>query len=200
MSAMPDWAIVAGKDYPPEDYAQESVDSAIASALLLPWLIERYGPRSLLDVGCGVGQWCRRAHDEFGLSTAVGIDGPWTPFCTMYRDGLIFITADLEQLLPVVGRFDVALCIEVAEHLSSERGPSLVAELCRLAPLIAWSAAPPGQGGAHHVNERPREYWSGLFQEHGYRENIDFRQFVAAQTRLAPWLRDNITGFVRDHA
>jgi hypothetical protein len=34
--------------------------------------------------------------------------------------------------------------------------------------MVLFSAAPPGQGGEHHVNERTYEFWRGLFARHGY--------------------------------
>jgi hypothetical protein len=61
------------------------------------------------------------------------------------------------------------VCVEVAEHLPASGAPSFVADLARLAPVVAFSAAIPGQGGEGHVNEQWPEYWERLFAASGYR-------------------------------
>jgi hypothetical protein len=51
-------------------------------------------------------------------------------------------------------RFDLALCLEVAEHLPAAAGDSLVRRLASVGARILFSAAIPGQGGRNHVNEK----------------------------------------------
>lgn len=50
-------------------------------------------------------------------------------------------------------RFDLVLCLEVAEHLPASAADTLVRSLTGLGNVIAFSAAIPFQGGANHVNE-----------------------------------------------
>jgi hypothetical protein len=63
-----------------------------------------------------------------------------------------FLPHDIATPLPehLVGRFDLAVCLEVAEHLPPERAESFIRELCDLAPVVLFSAAIPGQGGTGH--------------------------------------------------
>src|SRR5271165_1392188 len=50
----------------------------------------------------------------------------------------------------------------------------------------------PGQGGEHHINEQPLEYWREKFREHGY-VAIDYvRPKVIANLQVQHWYRYNI--------
>jgi hypothetical protein len=82
---------------------------------------------------------------------------------------------DLESEDPTaqLGAFDVAISMEVAEHLPSTCANVFVRLLTSLAPVVVFTAAPPGQGGVDHVNEQPPEYWIQLFELHGFQLNRD---------------------------
>jgi hypothetical protein len=71
------------------------------------------------------------------------------------------------------GVFDIALCLEVAEHVPAHLAPRLVAFLTSLSPVVVFSAATPGQGGQSHINEQPPSYWSRLFNSDGFAEDVE---------------------------
>lgn len=148
--------------YDRDFYAQQNACSLEAGEAVLPWLLERTGARSVIDVGCGTGAWVALAQTE-GCS-AVGVDrGVPADLRTAH-----FIDWDLaENGFPCVG-YDLAVCLEVAEHLPEEAGPGLVAGLTK-AKAVLFSAAVPGQPGTNHVNCQPYVYWHWLFAECGYR-------------------------------
>src|SRR6185436_3241542 len=83
-------------------------------------------------------------------------------------------------------RFDLVVCLEVAEHLPSEHAKPFVESLVRLAPAVLFSAAIPGQGGTHHINERWQDYWAALFNSYDY-VPIDCIRRVVWQTRDVSW-------------
>jgi hypothetical protein len=58
--------------------------------------------------------------------------------------------------------------MEVAEHLPARVAERYVGLLAGLAPVIVFTAAPPGQGGADHVNEQPPSYWIEKFSRRGF--------------------------------
>ena len=62
-------------------------------------------------------------------------------------------------------KFDLAISLEVAEHLKSSSSEDFVQSLTTLAPMILFSAAIPHQGGLHHINEQWLEYWGDLFNK-----------------------------------
>lgn len=127
-----------------------------------------------------------------------GIDGDHVDRQRLFIPSSRFIAHDLETQLPVFKdrQFDLAICLEVAEHLTPERGPNLIRDLIRLAPAVLFSAAIPGQGGTGHVNEQWPDYWAEQFSKHGYRwvDCIRFNQWENAD--ISFWYRQNLLLYV----
>lgn len=144
-----------------EDGAKGSIPSA---RVALPVVKNIYPFQSVVDVGCGVGSWASVAR-ELGAE-ATGVDGNYVPREMLLIDK--FIPHDLTKPFTSDEKFDLAMCIEVAEHLPPERADNLVGELCNLAPVVLFSAAIPGQGGTDHINEQWQDYWIDLFAKRGY--------------------------------
>lgn len=174
-------------NYPRDLYAQSREGVKSSAAVVAPRLIDLFSPASVIDVGCGEGHWLA----EFAARgcTVTGVDGPHVePDCD-------FIVHDLEQPLRLDQRFDLALCLEVAEHVSPARAPAFVAELCTLAPTVVFSAAIPGQGGSGHVGEAWPAYWAGLFAENGYPGTGALRWPMWMDQRVKDWYRQNLLVF-----
>jgi hypothetical protein len=119
-------------------------------------------PLSIIDIGCGVGEW-HNGHPDY-----TGVD-----YRVRDEDLLIpserFIECDLDhESLQMDRRFDLALCLEVAEHLKPSRAEELVRMLCSLSDRVLFSAAIPHQGGVGHVNEAWQSWWAEIFQKHGF--------------------------------
>jgi len=135
---------------------------------------------SVLDVGCGRGvwlaQWLRR-----GATTVLGIDGPYIDAARLAIPQSCFISRDLAESFSLNRKFDLVQSLEVAEHLDAPSADIFVDNLVRHGSLILFSAAIPGQGGEHHVNEQPWEYWRVKFATRQY-ELFDY---------LRPRVRDN---------
>jgi hypothetical protein len=107
---------------------------------------------------------------------------------------------DLSQNPPaaVGSGFDVAYCFEVAEHLCPELGDRLVKFLTRIAGVVIFTAAQPGQGGTGHVNEQPPRYWIDRFEAAGLRYQAHLTRQAAEgfqAARVAPWFAQNILIF-----
>jgi hypothetical protein len=144
-----------------------TIDSVVSSArAVLPLVIDSAGVHSIVDVGCGLGVWLSVAL-ELGVDDILGVDGPHVVLNLRIPSDR-FLAHDLTRELRLDRRFDLAMSIEVAEHLDGVHARRFVADLVRLAPVVLFSAAIPGQGGAHHVNEQWQTYWVDLFSEHGY--------------------------------
>jgi hypothetical protein len=82
------------------------------------------------------------------------------------RQGVDSKPFDLAKVPPaqLSGPFDLAYCFEVAEHVPPGLGNQLVGFLAGLAPIVVFTAAPPGQGGIGHINEQPAPYWIERFE------------------------------------
>src|SRR3954467_15812084 len=131
-----------------------------------PWMMERYAPRTVLDVGCGMGQWAA-AFAELGCDV-LGLDGEDIPEELLQIPRSNFRVVDLESTVDPPGQYDLTLCLEVAEHLTEGAGQRLVHFLTACSDLVLFSAAVPGQGGEGHINEQWPRYWQERFDAHGY--------------------------------
>jgi hypothetical protein len=153
-------------------------------------LINNFSPRSVVDVGCGVGAWLS-VFIEHGVNDVLGMDGDYISESDLVIPRERFVPWDLEKPLEIDRRFDMALCLEVAEHLEPDRAISLVADLVSIAPVVVFGAAIPGQGGLHHVNEQWQSYWSDLFATHGFVPSDPIRREFWNDNRVYWWHRQN---------
>jgi len=179
-------------------FYEEQFDGSLASARVLVGLMTTwFQPDSVLDIGCGRGAWLKAWHEQ-GVRKLVGVDGPWNDGADMVEPAIEFRATNLEQPLTGTVSFDLAMSIEVVEHLSPEAGVSVVDSLTGTASVVMFSAAFSGQGGVHHVHERYHSHWGMLFRERGFSCFDAFRPRVWTDQRVAPWHRANVFLFVRD--
>ena len=172
-----------------------SVGSAYAARRIVSAIHSILPPRSVIDFGCSRGAWLRewRAH---GVQDIVGVDGDYVDSAKLEFDADRFVIHDLATPFSHGRRFDLAQSLEVAEHLPPPRAPSFVADLTAHAPAVLFSAAPPGQGGEHHINEQPAEYWRRLFVEHDYVAIDCLRPLLARESGVPAWYRYNLVLYV----
>jgi SAM-dependent methyltransferase len=160
-----------------------------SASVIAPLIVRELHPRSVIDVGCGSGEWLA-AFAAQGVTDYIGIDGNASSNLAIPPDRLT--TVDLLDPISMDRRFDLAISLEVAEHLPPERAAGFVADLCGLAPRILFSAAIPGQGGTSHVNERWPSWWSDLFNQHGYGARDLVRPLVWADDRVTWFYSQNM--------
>jgi SAM-dependent methyltransferase len=168
-----------------------------SAAIVVPVLIDLFQPKSVVDVGCGTGVWLA-AFREHGVADVLGIDGPWTEGAPRELPDSFFREHDLSQPLKMDRAFDLAVCLEVAEHLPPETAQPLVEGLTHLAPIVFFSAAIPFQGGDGHINERWQSFWSDLFAGHGFRCPIDLRSRFWANDAVEFWYRQNMACYIAE--
>lgn len=154
-------------------------------------------PGSLLDVGCGTGTWLKAAQ-ELGVPEVFGVDGVAVSEGDFLVPKKLFRLVNLEHDWKLERRFEVALCLEVAEHLSAEASPILVRSLVAHADMIFFSAACPGQEGEHHVNCQWPIYWQDLFNREGFCCDDSPRWRLWEDERIEPWYRQNLFMATKD--
>lgn len=163
-----------------------------AAEAFIPMLFEQIGvPTSVVDVGCGIGTWLC-VFKEKGIKNILGIDGDNVDPKLMQIEQHEFRIHDLSKTLQLNTHYDLALCLEVAEHLPEAYSDVLVGTLCKLADRILFSAALPSQGGQNHCNEQPFEYWKSKFNQKGYVFKDVFRSKIWNDTRIDCWYRQNM--------
>jgi SAM-dependent methyltransferase len=185
--------------YSPEYYDAIVAGSRASAAVIAPIVTQLVRPRSVIDIGCGTGAWLA-AFAAQGAERITGVDGDYVD-----RDRLLipresFHAADLRRDWPTLDRADLAICLEVAEHVAPSASEELIANLTRLAPIILFSAAIPYQGGEDHVNERWPTFWFDLFQARGYHLVDPIRKRVWSDRRVEPWYQQNMVMYATAEA
>ena len=180
-------------------YLDQAAGSARSASVIVPLLRELLPIQSVCDVGCGVGTWLRCWLDQ-GVTDVLGIDGDHVAQDQLLIPTDRFRAADLRRSLQPNRRFDLAMSLEVAEHLPPARAASFIADLAALAPVVLFSAAIPGQGGTGHVNERWQSYWASLFAREGFVAHDTLRPRIWHDERIEYWYRQNMLLFCRHSA
>ena len=162
-----------------------------SAGVIVPAVLRLIDCASVVDVGCGVGPWLRAVSD-CGINDYLGINGDWVPTDRLGISAHRF-RAHLRRPLDLGRRFDLAICVEVAEHLPADAAATLVDTLTSLAPVVLFSAAVPDQGGDGHINEQWPGYWAALFRERGFAARYDCIRLPLWNDSGADWwYRQNV--------
>jgi SAM-dependent methyltransferase len=152
---------------------------------------------SAVDLGCGVGTWLS-VLNEYGAGDIQGIDAPWVDTTLLEVPSECFLPTNLEEKIRLDRRFDLAISLEVAEHLPACSASTFVETLTHLSDFVLFSAAIPHQGGREHINEQWPDYWAALFKEQGYRV-LDFvRAEIWDDEQVLTCYRQNTLFYVRE--
>ena len=163
-----------------------------------------FEPKSVIDWGCGTGFLLERLA-EHGIPKLQGIEGS--------EDAVKFWNNSIKDCIRTQNvlhfkskeKYDVAVCMEVAEHIPANGASRLVRNVTdSSSKFVWWTAAPPGQGGTGHINLKPPLYWIRLFEERGFIPMWESTYEAKTQmlkisdiTQAYPWFRDNVTIFKR---
>ena len=175
-------------------------DSAERSArAVVPLILERLSPSSVVDVGCGSGAWLA-VFREHGVVDVVGVDAPYVEREALRIDPGSFVARDLSDPFRLGRGFDLALSLEAAHYLPEDRAATLVESIAALAPAVLFGAAVPGQGGGPGRNRQWPAWWAALFARHGFRAEDWLRPRVWEDERVDWWYAQNTILYLRDGA
>jgi hypothetical protein len=177
--------------YSNDFYATMEVGSNSSAREIVPMLLSRYSPKSVVDVGCGTGSFANEFL-KLGVSEVVGYEGAWMESLPTLLPKSHYRYHDLTKNLSSAKSYDLCLCLEVAEHISDKYAENLVAILTSMSSTIVFSAAIPKQGGNHHVNEQWPSYWSKLFAARGFYLEWDPRQSFWENHKIEACYRQNL--------
>ncbi|PYT57689.1 MAG: hypothetical protein DMG35_19785 [Acidobacteria bacterium] len=186
---------------PSEYYTKSFYDEIRAGSLhsaeiILPLVLKLLPVRSLVDVGCCDGSWLSVAR-KLGVNDVLGMDGDHIDPASLQIPQDCFQPMDLTKPFTLNRAFDLAISLEVAEHLPADSAAGFVESLTRLAPVILFSAAIPLQGGNHHLNEQWPETWAQLFREHDFLLVDCIRKQVWLNEAVEYWYAQNALLFVQ---
>jgi SAM-dependent methyltransferase len=184
--------------YDSDYYTRFDVSGRSSADVICPLLLRHGEARSVVDVGCGNGYFLD-AFAALGVGDRLGVDGPFNDGSAVRAAGHAYTVTDLEASTLSVGRrFDLAICLEVAEHLEARHASRLVEGLVAAADVVAFSAAVPEQPGRGHVNCRWPSYWAGEFARHGYRASDVLRPVLRGDDRVSWWYQQNLILYTAD--
>lgn len=149
---------------------------------------------SVIDIGCGEGHWGAALSnypvliDNDGYNSPNRVKGTWIQADISSHD-----LKELRSWIKVNlrDRFNLAICLEVAEHLPEHRADELVEFVASCSDLVLWSAAIPGQGGMGHVNEQWPSYWVHKFNDLGFYCDY-FGPNFWNYSEVEPWYKQNM--------
>jgi hypothetical protein len=157
------------------------------------YLLLKYNLKSVVDVGCGMGYNLKWFHDM--RIDICGVEG----HPDAVRDAVVpnVILHDFTKgPVDLKRNFDLALSTEFVEHVHSqyEQNWLPVFDLCK---YVLMCHAVPGQGGYHHVNEQPSEYWIERVTSRGFTHNQELTDLFRGTTKRVPsrWGRNTLLFF-----
>lgn len=191
--------IKLARTYDAAFYAAQSESSYISALNVWPRIFAMLPQtRTILDVGSGVGAWLKAARDINPAIDVTGTDHPGVKGPNLLIPPANFVGNDLSQSFDLDQRFDMAISLEVAEHLPARAAGILIENLVRHSSTVLFSAAVPGQGGTSHVNEQWPEYWVKKFAAHGYRCYDVVRPMIWENDSIQFWYRQNTLLFSKE--
>jgi SAM-dependent methyltransferase len=189
-----------GRPYHPtarrfEEERQLALDSATAVVAKINDIMP---VGSVVDVGCGVGNWLS-VFAQQGADRIIGIDGDYIDRRRLAIERSCFVPWDLNRPLAglKLGRFDLAMSLEVGEHLLPSRADCLVDDLCALSDVVLYGAAIVSQHGEDHINEQWQSFWAGKFEQRGYVAFDVLRPVIWDDARVAYWYRQNTIFYLK---
>ena len=169
-----------------------------SAKIILPILFKYYKPNSIIDVGCGIGTWLKAA-SELGVNKFIGIDGNEIEENFLLVSRKYIKIDNLETHKNANNeKYDLAISIEVAEHLHNNCSFDFIKTLTSYSDVILFSAAIPYQEGEHHINCQPPQFWVDIFKKYGY-DCYDFRNdLMNMWEKINPCYSQNILLFAKE--
>ena len=190
--------------YSPEFYRSVE-ERARGTASTVLSLLENMGAlrhgSTLVDLGCGSGAWTGEFSRSGYFSSVLGLDLPSSIDYLIeakpnFPDIVTLIPADFcsDNFQPPAG--DLIVSTEVLEHLPADCALRVFRSFDKFEAVL-FSAAQPGQGGTHHVNERPLSYWVQEARDLGFLVYDPFRERLLSDPSIPRFYGHNLLLFVR---
>ena len=170
------------------------------AAVLARRVSQELHPARMLDLGCGTGVyvaefralgWDALGFEHNAYARKFGRD----------RYGLNLAPFDLSAGDIAVPPSELAISIEVAEHLPERLAHRLVDLCCASSNQVIFSAAHPGQPGQGHIFCQPRSYWEHEFELRNFeldrKRTADLTNNLEIAIGASHWLVKNLAWYSR---
>ncbi|MFC1704056.1 class I SAM-dependent methyltransferase [Candidatus Omnitrophota bacterium] len=195
-----DAADVYGK---PEVFESMQKDSRSSAQEIVPIILQFIKPESVIDIGCGTGELLA-IFKKHSIKRVMGVDGDWVDRKMLQIKQEEFIGHDLRTGFSHDTAFDLAVSLEVAQHIPVKGINIFVDSLARLAPVIVFAAPIPFQppnpyvAGKYPLNEQWPEYWARLFKQRGFAAIDCLRSKMWNNERIASHYAQNIVLYAKE--
>lgn len=146
-------------------------------------IINKFNPKSVLDVGCAFGYLVKALRDKGVESYGIDIS---EYAISMAKEGIkpyLAVQSALDDLpTSFPKKFDLVVSIEVIEHLYEEDGLHFIKKICGYSDTILISSSPYDTTEATHFNVQQPEYWAKNFAKYEFYNCINF-----APTYITEW-------------
>ena len=137
-------------------------------------LDKEFQPQSIIHFGCAIGHHLEYFHQKGKYIKGVEGSSKAIEYAVIPAESIEQF--DLREYYETRRNFDLVLSFEVAEHIPEKYSDNFIRTLASAGDTVLMTAAPPGQGGTHHVNEKPPEYWHKKFALVGMEYNDEITQ------------------------
>ena len=151
---------------------------------------KKEGAASVVDLGCGMGEYVRTLLDN--QISCVGYDGNPDTF---QLTGGIGHVIDLSEPIDLGKKFDWVLSLEVGEHLPKKFETIFIENLHRHnihGIVLSWALK--GQGGYGHFNEQSNDYIKNIMATYGYLNDVGAENQLR-ECSFLPWFKNTIMVF-----
>jgi len=149
------------------DFTKIEAEEAPQALRLCRWITRELHPKSVVDFGCATGFYLR----PFGrLIDCLGIENDFEAVAVAKKHcsaSIAIMKDDLSKPLILGAKYDLGICLEVAEHMTPDGAVQLVRNIAKHVRTVVFSAATVGQGGEGHINCRYKEDWITMLHAHG---------------------------------
>ncbi|WP_133553998.1 hypothetical protein [Algoriphagus boseongensis] len=184
------------KLYQDSFYKSRNSETENSAIEILSLLFSFFKPNSMVDFGCGVGTWLKTGNN-LGVREILGIEGEWLKSEYLVIPQTAFLTNNLTSKIILSRKFDLAISLEVAEHIEEKYSKVFIENLTKASDVVLFSAAIPGQRGSGHVNEQWPDYWIKKFKEKDYLPLDLIRPKIWQNDNIKTWYKQNTILFVK---
>ena len=171
--------------------------------LIVDFIMQHLTPQatSAIDYGCGAGWVLYYLKKFYTVLDIVGIDPNEHLLIVIddeVKDSVVLL--DLREDIQMGRKYDLAICMEVVEHIAEEYAERIVDNITRHSDVLIFAAAYPGQGGYGHINEQSFEYWEEKLNKRNFYCDKENTQKFRAHLRGGEacfWYYKNLSVFVR---
>jgi len=157
--------------------------------------IELLQPTSIIDIGCGNGVY-PKLYEHLGVKDILGVDGIEPEATVLNSEN--YQRIDLQEPYDAGRTFDLAVCLEVLEHIEPQATDTALDSIARHAKdAILFSMAEPGQPGNGHINCRDMAFVLDAWADRGWYPDLSLTLGLRALATMS-WFRRNIVLLRRD--